>query len=170
MLPADPDRGGITEHAAPRIATGNLHGTGCTLSAAIAVLLPLLPLVKVVEEAELYLTEALKASGRLTVGAAAAPSIIFTPCGARNYRQAVADKVDHYEEWLPPSAVSRSAQHGAGKFRPRADAQLVVDGLGLVADGGRCAAQHLRRLLVGCPAGEQVRHFALARREPVELG
>ena len=72
--------------------------------------------------------------------------------------------------WLIKSAITCSAPHGAGKFRPRTDAQLVVDGLGLVADGGRCAAQHLRRLLVGCPAGEQVRHFALARREPVELG
>ncbi|WP_434960834.1 bifunctional hydroxymethylpyrimidine kinase/phosphomethylpyrimidine kinase [Labrys sp. La1] len=73
MLPADPDRGGITEHAAPRVAPGNLRGTGCTLSAAIAALLPSLPLVKVVEEAGLYLTEALKASGRLTVGRGRGP-------------------------------------------------------------------------------------------------
>ena len=60
--------GGITEHAAPRIATGNLHGTGCTLSAAIAALLPSLPLVQAVEQAKLYLTEALRASDQLTVG------------------------------------------------------------------------------------------------------
>jgi hydroxymethylpyrimidine/phosphomethylpyrimidine kinase len=55
--------------AAPRIATDNTHGTGCTLSAAIAALLARgLPLRAAVREAKAYLTEALRTSERLRVG------------------------------------------------------------------------------------------------------
>jgi hydroxymethylpyrimidine/phosphomethylpyrimidine kinase len=55
--------------AAPRIATRNTHGTGCTLSAAIAALLARgLPLRAAVRQAKAYLTEALRTSERLRVG------------------------------------------------------------------------------------------------------
>jgi hydroxymethylpyrimidine/phosphomethylpyrimidine kinase len=55
--------------AAPRIATGNTHGTGCTLSAAIAALLARgLPLRAAVGEAKAYVTAAIRAADRLNVG------------------------------------------------------------------------------------------------------
>jgi hydroxymethylpyrimidine/phosphomethylpyrimidine kinase len=55
--------------AAPRVATRNTHGTGCTLSAAIAALLARgLPLRAAVREAKAYLTAAIRAADRLHVG------------------------------------------------------------------------------------------------------
>jgi hydroxymethylpyrimidine/phosphomethylpyrimidine kinase len=55
--------------AAPRIATTNTHGTGCTLSSAIAALLARgLPLRAAVTEAKAYVTAAISAADRLTVG------------------------------------------------------------------------------------------------------
>jgi hydroxymethylpyrimidine/phosphomethylpyrimidine kinase len=54
---------------APRIATANTHGTGDTLSSAIAALLARgRPLSDAVREAKAYLTEALRASDQLRVG------------------------------------------------------------------------------------------------------
>jgi hydroxymethylpyrimidine/phosphomethylpyrimidine kinase len=59
---------------APRIATENTHGTGCTLSAAIAALLARgLPLREAVREAKAYLTDAIRAADRLTVGCGHGP-------------------------------------------------------------------------------------------------
>ncbi|KMO29738.1 hydroxymethylpyrimidine kinase [Methylobacterium variabile] len=55
--------------AGPRIETRNTHGTGCTLSAAIAAGLARgLPLPEAVEGAKAYLSAALAASGQLRVG------------------------------------------------------------------------------------------------------
>jgi len=55
--------------AAPRVATVNSHGTGCTLSSAIAALLGKgLPLRAAVQVAKAYLTEALQAADQLQVG------------------------------------------------------------------------------------------------------
>ena len=53
----------------PRIATTNTHGTGCTLSSAIAAQLAkgeALPTA--VERAKAYLTQALRSASRLEVG------------------------------------------------------------------------------------------------------
>jgi hydroxymethylpyrimidine/phosphomethylpyrimidine kinase len=55
--------------AAPRIATANTHGTGCTLSSAIAALLARgLGLRDAVQGAKAYLTGAIQAADRLSVG------------------------------------------------------------------------------------------------------
>jgi hydroxymethylpyrimidine/phosphomethylpyrimidine kinase len=54
---------------AARIASSNTHGTGCTLSSAIAALLARgLPLRAAVQEAKAYVTGAIRASDRLNVG------------------------------------------------------------------------------------------------------
>lgn len=53
---------------APRINTTNDHGTGCTLSAAIAALLPKHDMVEAVTIAKAYLHSALAASDQLDVG------------------------------------------------------------------------------------------------------
>ena len=60
---------GVTHLEAPRIATGNTHGTGCTLSSAIAALAPRAPeLATAVGAAKRYLTQALQGADRLHVG------------------------------------------------------------------------------------------------------
>ena len=62
------DSHGQQEFTAPRVATKNTHGTGCTLSSAIAALLPVMPRADAVRAAKAYLTEALKHADELTVG------------------------------------------------------------------------------------------------------
>lgn len=63
----DGDR--MIELPAPRVATKNTHGTGCTLSAALAALLPQLADVPAAaRRAKAYLTEALKHADELNVG------------------------------------------------------------------------------------------------------
>lgn len=63
-----------TELHSPRIITKNTHGTGCTLSAAIAALLPqhAAPL-DAIRAAKVYLTSAIAASGQLSVGTGHGP-------------------------------------------------------------------------------------------------
>ncbi|WP_019221000.1 bifunctional hydroxymethylpyrimidine kinase/phosphomethylpyrimidine kinase [Bartonella senegalensis] len=53
---------------APRFITTHDHGTGCTISAAIAALLPTKPLVDAVKQAKDYLNGALSISNVLQVG------------------------------------------------------------------------------------------------------
>jgi hydroxymethylpyrimidine/phosphomethylpyrimidine kinase len=63
----DGDR--MIELPAPRIDTKNTHGTGCSLSAAIAALLPRSGSVpEAVADAKRWLTEAIRRSGELSVG------------------------------------------------------------------------------------------------------
>lgn len=63
-----------TELRAPRVTTKNTHGTGCTLSAAIAALLPqrATPL-DAIRDAKDYLTHAIEASEKLSVGSGHGP-------------------------------------------------------------------------------------------------
>jgi len=57
-----------------RVPVSNTHGTGCTLSSAIAALLPQQPdLESAVREAKVYLTGAIAASGQLDVGHGVGP-------------------------------------------------------------------------------------------------
>jgi hydroxymethylpyrimidine/phosphomethylpyrimidine kinase len=59
----------VTRHAVKRIATRNTHGTGCTLSAAIAAgLAKGRDLAVAVRLAKAYVTDAIAAADRLTVG------------------------------------------------------------------------------------------------------
>ncbi|MGD9844305.1 MAG: bifunctional hydroxymethylpyrimidine kinase/phosphomethylpyrimidine kinase [Variibacter sp.] len=71
-LLVEPDR--MTRLAAPRIVTRNTHGTGCTLSSAIAASLakgsPLLEAVRVAKD---YVTAAIMAADRLKVGSGHGP-------------------------------------------------------------------------------------------------
>jgi len=61
--------GPISEIEGPRITTGNTHGTGCTLSSAIAALRPgAADWLSAVSEAKRYLTSALIAADELTIG------------------------------------------------------------------------------------------------------
>ncbi|WEX90813.1 bifunctional hydroxymethylpyrimidine kinase/phosphomethylpyrimidine kinase [Sinorhizobium garamanticum] len=68
------DGNAIVRLPAARIETINDHGTGCTLSAAIAAGLALgRPLVEAVREAKAYLHAALSAANTLSVGAGRGP-------------------------------------------------------------------------------------------------
>ncbi|HSD41580.1 MAG TPA: bifunctional hydroxymethylpyrimidine kinase/phosphomethylpyrimidine kinase [Burkholderiales bacterium] len=63
-----------SELPAQRIRTGNTHGTGCTLSSAIAALLPQRPSVEAaVRDARAYVLEAIRRSGDLRVGSGHGP-------------------------------------------------------------------------------------------------
>ncbi|HVG04539.1 MAG TPA: bifunctional hydroxymethylpyrimidine kinase/phosphomethylpyrimidine kinase [Burkholderiaceae bacterium] len=71
-LLTDGDR--MIELNAPRIATKNTHGTGCTLSAALAALLPQTGEVpEAARLAKAYLTESLRHADQLAVGSGHGP-------------------------------------------------------------------------------------------------
>ena len=64
----------VVRFAAERIATENTHGTGCTLSSAVAAgLAKGLNLAEAVRDAKAYVTAAIKASDRLSIGAGHGP-------------------------------------------------------------------------------------------------
>lgn len=63
------DRDGVTALPGRRVDTANTHGTGCTLSSAIAALRPQRPgWFEAVRDAKNYLTDALAAADTLGVG------------------------------------------------------------------------------------------------------
>jgi hydroxymethylpyrimidine/phosphomethylpyrimidine kinase len=71
LLTADGERRAMS---APRIETANLHGTGCTLSSAIAAHLALgAPLPEAVSRARDYVREALRAGAPVRTGAGGGP-------------------------------------------------------------------------------------------------
>ncbi|MFL1379723.1 MULTISPECIES: bifunctional hydroxymethylpyrimidine kinase/phosphomethylpyrimidine kinase [unclassified Nocardiopsis] len=62
------------EFSAPRVATRNTHGTGCTLSSSIAALLPQRPdAATAVADAKAYLTEALRRADEIDAGGGQGP-------------------------------------------------------------------------------------------------
>lgn len=62
-------KGVLAEFTAPRLMTGNTHGTGCTLSSAIAAGLARdLPLIEAVTEAHAYLQGAMQQADQLHIG------------------------------------------------------------------------------------------------------
>ena len=66
--------GVVLRLAAPRIATANTHGTGCTLSSAIAAgLTKGLPLHAAAREAKAYVSAAIAAADRLGIGGGRGP-------------------------------------------------------------------------------------------------
>jgi hydroxymethylpyrimidine/phosphomethylpyrimidine kinase len=68
------DSGNYMRFAAPRIDTRNTHGTGCTLSSAIAAgLAKKLLLVDAVSDAKAYVSAAIAAADRLKVGSGHGP-------------------------------------------------------------------------------------------------
>jgi hydroxymethylpyrimidine/phosphomethylpyrimidine kinase len=68
------ERGGEIRFAAPRIATRNTHGTGCTLSSAIAAgLAKGEDLATAVRAAKAFVTAAIAAADRLGVGQGPGP-------------------------------------------------------------------------------------------------
>jgi hydroxymethylpyrimidine/phosphomethylpyrimidine kinase len=65
---------GALRLAGPRVPVKNTHGTGCTLSSAIAALIPQrADLASAVTDAKAYLTGALEQSARLDVGSGVGP-------------------------------------------------------------------------------------------------
>jgi len=67
------------ELPAPRLPTANTHGTGCTLSAAIAALLPQHPdAASAVRDAKAYVTDAIAGGAVLAVGEGHGPLHHFT--------------------------------------------------------------------------------------------
>ncbi|MDO5499731.1 MAG: bifunctional hydroxymethylpyrimidine kinase/phosphomethylpyrimidine kinase [Propionibacteriaceae bacterium] len=68
------DADGVREVSAPRIRTKNTHGTGCTLSSAVAALRPQRPdWFSAVSDAKAWLTEALRHADRLGIGQGGGP-------------------------------------------------------------------------------------------------
>ena len=79
--------------SAPRVATRNTHGTGCTLSSAIAAYLGLgFALENAIAAAKAYVTGALQAADKLQVGRRHGPLNHFSSCGrerSRDYRRSI---------------------------------------------------------------------------------
>ena len=68
------EAGGSVRLTAPRVATKNTHGTGCTLASAIAAGLATgLPLEAAAKEAKAYVSAAIAAADRLGVGSGRGP-------------------------------------------------------------------------------------------------
>jgi hydroxymethylpyrimidine/phosphomethylpyrimidine kinase len=68
------DAGGCTRYAAPRLATNNTHGTGCTLASAIAAgLAKGQDLGAAVGDAKIYVSAAIAAADRLNIGSGRGP-------------------------------------------------------------------------------------------------
>jgi hydroxymethylpyrimidine/phosphomethylpyrimidine kinase len=78
----------FTELLSERVPTRNTHGTGCTLSAAIAALLPALPdALAAVRAAKAYVSAALLASHELEVGSGRGPLHHFYALWPRAVRE-----------------------------------------------------------------------------------
>lgn len=67
----------IITMSSPRIQTKNTHGTGCTLSAAIAALLPQRSLAQAVKQAKDYLYGAISHADDLSIGKGIGPTHHF---------------------------------------------------------------------------------------------
>ena len=68
------DGAAVVELPGTRVATRNTHGTGCSLSAAIAALLPVREsLPDAVRDAKVWLTGAIEQADRLAVGSGHGP-------------------------------------------------------------------------------------------------
>jgi hydroxymethylpyrimidine/phosphomethylpyrimidine kinase len=68
------DAGGCARYAAPRLATNNTHGTGCTLASAIAAgLAKGQDLGAAVCDAKVYVSAAIAAADRLNIGSGRGP-------------------------------------------------------------------------------------------------
>jgi hydroxymethylpyrimidine/phosphomethylpyrimidine kinase len=66
--------GAVSFLRGPRVATGNVHGSGCTFASAIAAQLALgLPVTKAVELAKSYVTRALAGGARWRIGGGIGP-------------------------------------------------------------------------------------------------
>ncbi|XP_003738639.1 uncharacterized protein LOC100907206 [Galendromus occidentalis] len=73
LLEADNAHDQLKSFTSQRICTRNDHGTGCTLSSAIAALLPQNTLTSAIRHAKAYLQAALEASDRISVGSGHGP-------------------------------------------------------------------------------------------------
>lgn len=60
-----------------RVNTTNTHGTGCTLSAAIAALLTKMPIIEAIKLAKVYLSGAIENADRLKIGKGIGPTHHF---------------------------------------------------------------------------------------------
>jgi hydroxymethylpyrimidine/phosphomethylpyrimidine kinase len=64
----------MTRLVAPRIVNAHIHGTGCTLSSAVAAFIAKgMDLVSAAHAAKAYVTAAIAASGRVKVGSGRSP-------------------------------------------------------------------------------------------------
>ena len=67
---------GVRRYSAPRIASRNLHGTGCTLSSAIAANLVLgIALPEAAAAAKTFVSEAIERGREITLGTGNGPLI-----------------------------------------------------------------------------------------------
>jgi hydroxymethylpyrimidine/phosphomethylpyrimidine kinase len=111
--------GACTRLAADRIATRNTHGTGCTLSSAIAAgLAKGLDLVEAARAAKTYVTAAIAASSRLEIGSGHGP-------------------VHHFHAWwryIPIRTVQAVVDVGSQLMTVLQDPKVGLDTIAVVSE------------------------------------
>lgn len=121
----DARRGLRQEFTAPRIATANTHGTGCSLSSALATLLARgAEAGDAVRDARAWLRESLRAGEALRVGRGNGPISHFAGVWARAGTAAPADAGDIAAEWWRDVADLRAGIDELPFIRALADGTL----------------------------------------------
>lgn len=79
----------ITHYTSPTIFTHNIHGTGCTLSAAIAAFMARgFTMEEAVSKAKIYITEAIKNGADISIGHGCGPvNHLFNPIKIQTYEE-----------------------------------------------------------------------------------
>ena len=157
------ETGGALRLGGARVPLKNTHGTGCTLSSAIAALIPQSDsLASATTEAKRYLTGAIENSARLDVGQASGRCITSSDGGERELAGAIGPVIrnDEAARLLDPRAVFAARVGGDHRRRGRVSA-----GVRELPPSGRATRRHRRRRGVAMPARRDAAARTQARAE-----
>jgi hydroxymethylpyrimidine kinase/phosphomethylpyrimidine kinase len=157
----------VTTFSAPRIDTVHTHGTGCSLSAAVAALRPRRDdWAGAVRDAKTWLTGALRAGGALTVGTGRGPVDHLAHLPTLGLRAFSEEAWERIGDW-------REAVESMGFVRALADGSLAAEDFGFyLAQDAAYLAEYSRVLTRAsqlAPTPEARQFFAGAAVESIEV-
>ncbi|MHA7134875.1 bifunctional hydroxymethylpyrimidine kinase/phosphomethylpyrimidine kinase [Oerskovia turbata] len=158
---------GVTTFSAPRVDTSHTHGTGCSLSAAVAALRPRRDdWAGAVRDAKTWLTGALRAGGALAVGTGRGPVDHLAHLPALGQRPFSEEAWERIAGW-------REAVEDMGFVRALADGSLAAEDFGfyLAQDAAYLAeySRVLSRASQLAPTPEARQFFARGAVESLEV-